>query len=485
MLGYAYWIVTAEVRTLDLAIKLLKPIILGIVSTILIFWSLSGFILKIIQMMKNIYFKETNMFILRQLNNKINTTVISMSVICLMLFMTITILSSSISLRNAMNKDLNEMTPVDINIYKNANLPDYYTKKNGEKVLYTKEQIEESKKTVSETLKNNNFDMNLLKDVIEINLYSTNELTWEKFFESKIEEVKLKFPMLEYSKAEQIIKISDYNKIAKIYGLQEYSLNEDEYIMICDFDSIKSIRDIILKEGNNELEIAGKKYKSKYNQCEKGFVYMSTSHMNTGIILVPDSCNLKKENIEQYMLIANYNAETKQEKEEIEKQFSNDEDKGIIDKLANQGVKIDGMTKIVIIESSIGIATIVTFISIYLGIIFLIASSAILALKQLTESADNKQRYSILRRIGCDEKMINKTLFWQIGIFFATPLILSIIHSIFGIQFVMIILEGLTNKNELLPSIIITTVVLSAVYGAYFIATYLGSKNIIRSDSQN
>ena len=46
------------------------------------------------------------------------------------------------------------------------------------------------------------------------------------------------------------------------------------------------------------------------------------------------------------------------------------------------------------------------FIAIYLGIVFLIASSAILALKQLTESSDNKQRYSILRKIGCDEKMI-------------------------------------------------------------------------------
>ena len=59
-------------------------------------------------------------------------------------------------------------------------------------------------------------------------------------------------------------------------------------------------------------------------------------------------------------------------------------------------------------EASIGIATIVTFIAIYLGIIFLIASAAILALKQLTESSDNKQRYTILREIGCDEKMINK-----------------------------------------------------------------------------
>ena len=53
---------------------------------------------------------------------------------------------------------------------------------------------------------------------------------------------------------------------------------------------------------------------------------------------------------------------------------------------------IDGMTKISIIQSSTGLATIITFIAIYLGVIFLIASSAILALKQLTDASDNKQK---------------------------------------------------------------------------------------------
>ncbi|MCI9178338.1 MAG: FtsX-like permease family protein, partial [Clostridia bacterium] len=94
ILGYAYSLVTVKSDTLDSAEKLLLPIIMGIVSTVLIFWSLSGFTLGFIQKMKGIYYKGTNMFVLRQLNNKINTTVISMSVICLMLFMTITILSS-------------------------------------------------------------------------------------------------------------------------------------------------------------------------------------------------------------------------------------------------------------------------------------------------------------------------------------------------------------------------------------------------------
>lgn len=100
----------------------------------------------------------------------------------------------------------------------------------------------------------------------------------------------------------------------------------------------------------------------------------------------------------------------------------------------------------------------------------------------MTESSDNKQRYTILRKIGCDEKMINRALFRQIGIFFLLPLSLAIIHSIFGIQFAMIMMEGLASAEELLPSIIGAVIVIVLVYGAYFIATYMGSKNVIREE---
>lgn len=257
-------------------------------------------------------------------------------------------------------------------------------------------------------------------------------------------------------------------------------MKDNEYIVLCDFDGIGSIRNRVLAD-ENILEIAGKEYKSKYNECKSGFIMMSTSHMNTGIILVPDSCNLTDDMKEKQFLVANYNVETDEEKQEIEKLFTSG-DSGFIQNLANNGIEIDGVTKIALMEASVGVATIITFIAIYLGIIFLIASSAILALKQLTESSDNKQRYTILRKIGCDEKMINKALFRQIAIFFGLPLILAVIHSIFGIQFAMTIMEGLAKSEDLLPSIIATVVIIGVIYGAYFLATYFGSKNIIKEE---
>ena len=479
ILGYCYYKVTIGVNELVTADKIFPIIILGIISTILVFWSLSGFILKVVQARKKIYLKDVNMFILRQLNNKINTTVISMSLICLMLFMTISILSSSLSLNSTMRRDMQEMTPVDINLYKTANLPESYQNPyTGVVENYTKAQIEDSKKTVEETLVENGFDINNLKDIVEIPVYASNELTMKDLLKGIEDMVKMQFPQLRYDTPEEIIKVSDYNKIAKLYGNEEYSLENNQFIVLCDFESMENLRNQAL-EKNNTINLKGKEYKAKYNECKDGFIDMSSSHINTGIILVPDSVEFTEAEKERTFLAANYNANTEEEKEKIEEIFADSESSQFYKNITEKGLKIDGMTKISIIESSVGVSTMVLFIAIYLGIIFLIASSAILALKQLTESSDNKERYMILRRIGVDEKIINRALFRQIGLFFIFPLILAIIHSIFGIQFVMTLMSVLASGEELLPSIIATVVVMGGIYGLYFIATYIGSKNII------
>ena len=482
ILGYAYWKVTGDVNSLTTTDKILAPILMGIVGTISIFWSLSGFVIQVAQKMKSTYLKDTNMFVLRQINNKINTTIISMSVICLMLFMTISILSVSLSLRNTMQRELADMTPVDLNLSKTANLPESYTNRQGKVINYTKEQIEDSKISIEETLKNNGLDMSVLKDVVEIPIYTSNDLTWEDFFGEDYGKVKAQFPLVDYGAAEAIVKISDYNKIAKLYGIEQYELKDDEYIVLCDYDNMAEIRNQVLNEGGHKLTIAGREYKSKYANCKNGYIEMAASHINAGIILVPDNCPLTEDMKEKTVFVANYNVETDEEKEEIEKNFADNNNSILLQNLDNKGIDLDGITKIVIIQSSVGVASIVTFIAIYLGIIFLIASAAILALKQLTESSDNKQRYLVLRKIGCDEKMINRALFRQIIIFFGLPLILAIIHSIFGIQFAMTIMTGLAKSEDLLPSIIATVIIIGIIYGAYFLATYFGSKNIIKEE---
>lgn len=176
-------------------------------------------------------------------------------------------------------------------------------------------------------------------------------------------------------------------------------------------------------------------------------------------------------------MVANYLAK-EDEKKEIE---------SLVNELSNNDYfqsleqsKISASTKISTYESSVGLSALVTFIGLYLGIIFLISSAAILALKEMSESEDNKIRFLMLRKIGCDEKMIYQALFRQIGIFFFFPLLFAMIHSIFGIQFCNYILETFGNEH-LLKSILMTSTILVLIYGGYFLLTYFWSKNMMKN----
>ena len=471
-LGYAYYMVTGGINeTIKPPEDIFKPIVIGAVSTFFIFWSLSGLILKIVTSMKNLYVKGLNTFTFRQLSSKINTTVFSMTIISLMLFVTICVLSSALSLKNSMTANLDELAPADIQLEKRVLNEDWLDQG------YNEEQIKNSKLSIREILEK--FDFNIdsyLEESVEYNLYQTEELTFGDTLGDNWETIKNTYTsLIPYNVADDIMTISDYNKVAKFYGNEEYTINEDEYIIVADYDSMIEIRNVALKD-NQEITVFGHTLKPKYNECQYGFVEMACNHMNSGIIIVPD--DIVDDNYIVYnSIIGNYYTDSLDEQREIQEQIKN---------LVNNPISLEYNlpsinSKVDISEASIGTAALVTFLGLYLGIVFLIASVAILALKELTESTDNKERYNMLRKLGADEKMINKSLFRQIAIFFMFPLLIAIIHSIFGITFCSYIIETFGNE-QLLPSIIMTAIFIVVFYGGYFLITYLSSKNIIKEN---
>ena len=473
-LGYAYYMVTGGINeTIKTPEDIFKPIVIGAVSTFFIFWSLSGLILKAVMSMKNLYVKGLNTFTFRQLSSKINTTVFSMTIISLMLFVTICVLSSALSLKNSMTANLDELAPADIQLTISVKDDDWLDQG------YNEQQIENSKLGVRKNLEALNLDLdNYLNESVEYNIYRTEDLTFDDTLGNSMEEVERNYltSMIPYSVSEMIMTISDYNNVAKIYNNEQYTLNDDEYMIIADYDSMIQIRNIALKN-NEEINVFGHTLKPKYNECKDGFVDMSSNHINSGIIVVPDS--VVDNNFKAYnSIIGNYKTESLDEQKDIENTIKN-----LINNPLSEQYNLPTVnTRLDISEASIGLGALVTFLGLYLGIVFLIASVAILALKELTESADNKERYNMLRKLGADEKMINKSLFRQIAIFFMLPLVFAIIHSIFGIQFVMSMMSVLADAKELLPSAIVTAVIIGIIYGAYFMATYLGSKNIIKEE---
>ena len=378
VLGKAYHLVTVEFLTLQEAEDILVPIVMGCVSTFFIFWSLSGLLLRIARSMKNFYYKGLNSFTLRQFSSKINTTVFSTTIICLMLFITICLLSACLTMKNSMNANIKELAPADFMFTTNMNMDKYYD--SFRTYGYNDNKIKNSHYTVLEMFNIFNYDITRdVKEYIEINTYATPDLTMNHTLGSKLDSVRTSFPFLQYDTKESIIKISDYNKVARLYGNEEYSLKDDEYMIVADFKSMVEIRNMALENGET-INLFGHTLKPKYNSCQDGFLEMSSNHINTGIILVSDNV-INEDYLVQNHLIGNYNTSDKNEIEEIE----NNINALAKNPKANDYLLPSGSTRLSIKEATTGLSAMVTFIGLYLGVIFLISSAAVLGLKELSE----------------------------------------------------------------------------------------------------
>lgn len=469
ILSYAYWMVTRGVKSINIINKIGIPIALGCVATFLIFWSVSGFMIRIFTSIKSVYYKGVNSFVLRQFCSKINTTVFSTTVICIMLFITISVLSAALSMKDSLSKDLDSMCPVDVQLAKysyDAMSEAYATSQNmNEK---DREMLEDSKLSIIETLNNSGFDaQKYFKDVVEYNIYNTGLTVKDTIGDINTDDYQFMADTIM-----PVMTIGDYNSVARLYGNSTYELNDDEYIIVADYKNMVMIRNQALKKGIT-LSVNGKEYKPRYSECMDGFVQIGVKNMNDGILVVPDNA-VKPQQVRNMGLSADYRADTKEERYSIETQLDN-----LMKNISFKKSFISWNSRIELAESSVGLGALVTFIALYLGIIFLISSAAILALRELSDSADNKERYGMLRKLGVDERMIDMALFKQIGIFFAFPLILALIHSVFGIKFINIILATM-GMSSMAASIGLTLAFVAVIYGGYFLITYLCSRSIIR-----
>ncbi|MGH0793438.1 FtsX-like permease family protein [Bacillus mycoides] len=446
-LGYAY------VTVLKIGLNYNNPmlmvsIILGILGTLLFFFSLSGFILYVVKKNKKIYFKGLNIFIIKQINSKVNTNFISMSVICLMLFLTMVALSTGISFNRMMDATTKEVTPFDASI--------------------TLENKDESY-TIEDVLNKANFKISNNEKYVSYNVYPTGMEVGDL-----VPEVRK-----DYKKSGMdFIKLSDYNKILNLKGEKEITLNNNEVLLLSnDKRLLNSINERL--KNSNKVNIKEKEYLVKYDKVIQESLYTSDTQPYFFKIVINEDF-LSDYKIIESVLNVNY---LDGNREEYNKKYDNvarsfhDENgpKLNINRIA-------GKSKDEVCAEIKGMKTIVLFIGIYIGIVFLITSMAVLALQQLSEASDSIDRYKSLKRIGSNGTMIDKAIFIQTFVYFSLPVFLALIHSAVGIYVVNDFINAFQQVDITLPALM-TGLVFLVVYVIYFYTTYVGYKNIVKSNT--
>ena len=89
---------------------------LGTLGTLLIFKSLSGFVLKFARERPGFYYKNLNLFTLRQWISKVHTTYLSQTVICILLLLAIGITASSVGLNSTLEQMTGQQAPFDLTV---------------------------------------------------------------------------------------------------------------------------------------------------------------------------------------------------------------------------------------------------------------------------------------------------------------------------------------------------------------------------------
>ena len=362
-----------------------------------------------------------------------------------MLFFTMAVLSTGFSYKHSMEKDLERVAPYDASI----------------SVAHW--NFETDDVDYDSVLKDLGIDLSKYGNHVSVKTYRT-EVTGQDLF-SPFATGEIKEAMEQGVQYDlRIMSYSDYIKLAKFRGITPTQLNDNETLILSNmntaFDTIKNfIADV------DTVDIVGKPLKV----YKKGFETMALENEHIGhnfaCFVVPDELvsDLR-------LLLVLYNIDYTTDPVIANSELAQLATKMLEPDFGNPDYNMRTMTKEMAYIDISGQTTPYVYICIYIGMVFLIASGAVLALQLLSEASDSKPRYHSLKRIGATDKQIRRAILSQVSLYFVTPLILALSHAAFTIYFVNSkIVYG--TSNLLIPAIF-TICIFLLLYGSYLLATY-------------
>ncbi|MGN1457911.1 MAG: FtsX-like permease family protein [Acutalibacteraceae bacterium] len=462
ILGVAYYLIIDN-GMLYINEKFLTAIILGIIGTVLFFFSLSGLLTVLISRSKKLYYKNLNMFVVRQLGSNINTNFISVSVVSIVLLLTIGVFSSGYGLQTVFNDMLRNMASFEYsfqsNIVYKGEQSDFINTDYPEAMyeMYSQNDLADFEKFISKN--------EYVKDYAICNQYYA-DVTYADFGV----ELPEGFEMMN-DQTVLIVSVSDYNKAMRLIGNEELTLDDGQYALLSNYSIIDSYFQSV-QQANSKLKVGGK------TLSPAKWINGAVCDVGAGNLIVPDEIAQQMKTTRPYYQILNVSLKDETKEKEFEHQFNEYHEKYAEDNNYEKSLFMTFYSKTEIYNGSVTTKALLSFLAIYLGIVFMVTCTAILAIQQLTQANENKSRYELLSKLGADRKMLNKALFIQILCYFIFPLLLGVVHSVFGliaVQKTLAEIALIDIGTTLLP----TGLFVDVLYTAYFLLTYFSSKTII------
>ena len=412
-----------------------------IISIYGIMISVADFILSVVLNNKKVKYSKDNLFVARCFSSKARTMGFTLGTLSMLITFTLFFLNVSSINKGLYDYQIDSQAPYDVSVAnKRENLPKFL------EVIKEDYTIEDE------------YTYDIYKDK------SANILKTKEYYSFKSEE----------NKYDAVIRLSDYNKLQELRGLDAITLNSDEYSVIAELPEKESIKGLTSVK---ELTMSnGIKLKQKEILTE-GFWTRLSNQAYT--LIVPDEAVNNLE-IEESHLIVNTKEETKAELEtKIEEKMKKyliyiDEDG---EELLTYKVLVRGT----LIEETNTMTTMICSICLYMAFIFVAAVGTILAIQSLTDSTKYKYRYDVLNRLGVKKEKIYKTIRKQLLVLFGLPIIYPIIISLCLITSINNIYKSLLENDYIYLSYYFGGLaVFLVIYIIYYIATYFEFKRNLK-----
>ena len=506
LLAWAYLTLMANGMT-EFGVEFWKATALMVAGTFLFFWSLAGFALAVIERTRGVYFRGLAMFTTRQIASKVNTAFVSLSVVCIMLFFSLTVFSTGMGLARAFSGNVEDGTLYDATLTANV-----YLNKGGthdpEDLASMSEEDREYQAVADAKAEAIQADGEafgwdvaakladasplwdqLVERSLQVDVYVSKDTTYGELMDrygwntgNESQDAALE------GQGVSLIGVSQFNALAELTGRPTVDVGENGYAVNNTLDALAGLAKATARKGET-IEVAG--FALEATGELRGQPLETTSFTSSGAdIIVPDAviAKLRAEGAvpDQSLLDIMY----KMDRVEGDKLLAEmlaavspaDEQTaahGYAFSPKPWPVTLEFTAAEVVVQSS-GMNMMISYLALYIGFVFLVATAAVLAIQQLSETSDSLQRYRVLAEIGCDRRMIFGSLRTQVLVYFLVPLVLAVCHTACAVGIISDEVIAQLGVSVLEPALM-TGVLVAVVYGAYLLVAYFASCGIIKA----
>lgn len=389
-------------------------------------------------------YKDENLFFFGQIISKLSTTSKTMSLTCVTLVLAIFLFIAAPVLVGWASGYLDARSMYDVQIYSRYN--DVYEEANLPQDDYD---------TVTDYLTDHSIETAY---DCTFSLYLPNRADFHN-------RVKYDFPVV-------AIALSDYNTIREMLGYEPIFLADDEFTTQWQAIATTDERDSFLRDHTQVQTDAGTLTLAEQSYYEDAIGQTAYNSYTNVLFVFPDSVCAQLLPVMRNRYITTTDAISYDNARELEQVFTEQ-----YPELADTGVAYSIRLSTLQINSTRAGNFVLQAAMLYGAVVLMVICLTVLSLQQLLDAGQYRYRFSVLRKLGVEERNIRKLVLKQLGVWFGLPIVVAIgvstVVIVYFLQTISAEISAYIGIGTLLLQIGTTVSILLLLLVGYFVSTWI------------